>query len=83
MGGEECRKSLTSSNASDVQMTGYGVFYGFPVTFLSTFTDGCFESRVTHISNLSALGLFVDILFIGTLGMAPYWLLLIWRRIRH
>jgi|SRR3972149_1820685 len=81
LGGNWCRRSLVNPSADDHQTNIY-TFYGFPLTFVATFTEGCFESRTTHI-DWYAGGLLVDILFVGSLGTIPYWFLLLWHRFRR
>lgn len=72
MGGVECLKSLTDPNAAR-QVTGFSTSYGFPLSFLTTSTNGCFEQQITHY-NLEPIGLLVNVLFIGILATVPYWL---------
>ena len=83
MAGADCFRSLINLSADDHQTTSFPTFYGFPLTFVATFTDGCFENRTTRITNWFAEGLLVDILFVGGLGTIPYWFLLLWRRFRR
>jgi hypothetical protein len=81
LGGSVCRSSLVSPSTAD-QQTDLYTFYGFPLTFMATFTQGCFESRTTR-TDWYAGGLLVDVLFVGGLGTLAYWFVQQWQRFRH
>ena len=44
MGGAVCMQSLADPGA-EKQETNITTFYSFPLTFMITFTEGCFENR--------------------------------------
>lgn len=78
MGGVECIKSLTNPSAGR-QVSGFSTSYGFPLTLLTSRTDGCFEEQTTRY-DLAPIGFVVNTLLIGVLGTAPYWYQAIWRK---
>jgi hypothetical protein len=83
MAGATCLKNLADPSAADSQTTLFPTLYGFPLTFVTTFTEGCFEKRTTQISHWNGAGLLVDLLFVGGLGSTPYWAVGLWRRFRR
>jgi hypothetical protein len=77
-GWADCITSLME--AGERQTTDFFTYYGFPWPTVATYTSGCFEARVTRLSNVDPLGVAVNLATLVALGGLPYWLTALWRR---
>jgi hypothetical protein len=75
--GGMCNPSLFDSSKSPQSYPAYtGIFFGFPLTFISVIRDGCSDDSIKTEWNIPSL--LIDILVIGFIGALPYeisWLL--------